>query len=131
MQIITILWYSIFMLTQLLLAALIIIESGNNSNAVGDGGKAIGVLQIHPSVIYDVNKIAKTNYSLDDRKDAEKSKQICTIYLTHYVTAKRLGHEPTAEDFARCWNGGPNGYKKAATDKYWAKVKREMEKMSK
>jgi soluble lytic murein transglycosylase-like protein len=112
----------------ILIAALIAVESAGNPNAIGDGGKAVGILQIHPSVIADVNRIANTNYSLDDRKDAEKSKQICTIYLTHYVTAKRIGHEPTAEDFARCWNGGPNGYKKAATIGYWQKVKREIEK---
>ncbi len=24
------------------------------------------------------------------------------------------------------WNGGPNGYKKKATQKYWLKVKKEL-----
>jgi hypothetical protein len=26
------------------------------------------------------------------------------------------------EDAARNWNGGPNGYRKSATEKYWHKV---------
>ena len=32
----------------------------------------------------------------------------------------------TDEDRARIWNGGPNGYKKQATVKYWKKVKEHL-----
>ncbi|KAJ8037319.1 Lysozyme 1 [Holothuria leucospilota] len=45
-------------------------------------------------------------------------------YMARYATATRLGHQPTCEDFARIHNGGPNGYKKSATDGYWSKVKK-------
>ncbi len=117
----------------LLLAALIAVESGGNNLAVGDGGLAVGCLQIHPCVVADVNRIVKARgvppYTLADRLDREKSKQICVIYLDHYASAKRIGvAETTDEIVARCWNGGPRGYKNPATLNYWQKVKREMER---
>jgi len=34
-----------------------------------------------------------------------------------------------AEDIARIHNGGPNGYKKTATDQYWVKVRAEILKI--
>jgi hypothetical protein len=49
-------------------------------------------------------------------------------YMDRYATAERLGHEPTIEDIARIHNGGPDGYKKSSTDKYWEKVKKLWEK---
>ena len=39
----------------------------------------------------------------------------------------RLGRTPTNEDLARIHNGGPNGYKKTATDGYWKKVKNKID----
>ena len=41
------------------------------------------------------------------------------IYCTHYGLT-------TAEEIARCWNGGPRGMNKEATSYYWEKVKEEM-----
>jgi len=113
-----------------LLAALIAVESGGNPFAVGDGGQAVGCLQIHPSVVADVNRIAgpKTaKYTLSDRLEVEKSKQMCVIYLAYYATEKRIGRPVTDEDRARIWNGGPNGWRKPATVVYWVKVKRALE----
>ena len=110
----------------LLLAALIAVESGGNVRAVGDGGRAVGVLQIHPVTVMDVNRIAGTSYTLADRLCPEKSKAMATIYLTHYASARRMGRPATAEEMARMWNGGPNGHRKPATHRYWAKVKRAM-----
>ncbi len=114
-----------------LLAALMAVESGANPFAVGDGGKAVGCLQIHASVVADVNRIAgpKTApYTLADRLEVMKSKQMCVIYLSYYATEARIGRPVTDEDRARIWNGGPNGWKKDATIPYWNKVKREMER---
>ncbi len=45
-----------------LIAALITVESNGRDNAVGDGGRAIGALQIHKSVVVDVNRIAGISY---------------------------------------------------------------------
>lgn len=101
----------------LLLAALIAVESGGNAHAVGDGGRAVGVLQIHPVVVADVNRIAGTHYTLADRWSPVKSREICTLYLAHYC-----GPGASAEKMARCWNGGPRGHLKPATVGYWRKV---------
>lgn len=114
------------MITSLLLAALVAVESGGNANAIGDSGQAVGVLQIHAAVVNDVNRFAGTNYTQADAKDPEVAQWMCRTYLEHYVTADRLGHTPTSEDFARCWNGGPNGWRKPATLGYWARVRRHM-----
>ena len=105
----------------ILLAALIMVESGGNPDSVGDKGQAVGCLQIWPCVVEDVNRIAGTSYTLEDRKSPAKSRQMCLIYLQHYGKGK------TWEERARQWNGGPNGHKKAATEKYWEKVKREIQ----
>ncbi|XP_071837441.1 lysozyme 1-like [Apostichopus japonicus] len=45
-------------------------------------------------------------------------------YMARYATYARLEHNPTCEDFARIHNGGPNGFKNPATEKYWLRVKK-------
>jgi len=114
-------------MTALLLAALIAVESSGNPAAIGDNGDALGILQIHACVVIDVNRIAKTNYTHRDAFDPEKAREMCRIYLEHYVTERRLGRPPTMADYARVWNGGPNGYRKPATAKYWEKVRSHLE----
>ena len=47
-------------------------------------------------------------------------------YMKRYATEARLGHAPTDEDMARIHNGGPNGYKNAATLDYWRKVQQHL-----
>lgn len=111
-----------------LINALITVESNGNASAIGDNGKAVGVLQIWPSVIKDVNGVSKIKYTNDDRKSKAKSIAICKAYLNWYgkVYQKKTGKVPTNEVYARIWNGGPIGYRKSATIKYWDKVSRHM-----
>lgn len=95
------------------------VESNNNPNAVGDGGRAKGVVQIHPECLIDSNIYGKTNFSLDDRLDSNKSKIICFNYLARY----KKYHKWEFENMARLWNGGRGGIKyPKRTDNYWAKV---------
>ena len=112
-----------------LIAALKIIESNNNPNAIGDNGKAKGILQIHKSVIDDVNRIYKTTYVHDDAYNVTKAVDICKKYLlywgNHYT--KKENKKPTLEVLSRIWNGGPMGYKKNSTIKYWKKVKKYLQ----
>ena len=60
-------------LTELILA-LCLIESSLDPNAIGDGGEAVGILQIHECVILDVvvstaqNTISMTDMILCYRK---------------------------------------------------------------
>ena len=86
----------------------------------GDGGKALGPLQIHRGCWTDV---ARPGESYEDCADLAYSVEVFNRYMARYATKRRLGRMPTAEDKARIWNGGPNGFKKSATDGYWAKVR--------
>ena len=113
---------------QAFVMALIMQESGGNNLAIGDNGAAHGPLQIHKCCVDDVNKYRKAQgwkqYKFpSDCYDRKKSESILTTYLHLYANEKRLGREPTVEDYARIWNGGPNGYKRKATVKYWEKLK--------
>jgi hypothetical protein len=102
------------------IAILAMIESSNQPNAIGDNGKAIGILQIHRSVVKDVNRIYGTNYKWpEDCKDKEKAKDICFKYLSYY------GKDKTPEQLARIWNGGPNGHNSKATIPYLKKFRKE------
>lgn len=96
------------------------VESGGNALAVGDGGKAAGIAQIHAITVRDVNRIAGTNYTLNDRFNVEKSRAIFQLYTEHYAKGK------SDEVKARIWNGGPTGNKKRATIAYWNKIKKHL-----
>ena len=114
------------------IAALISVESGGNDHAIGDNGQAVGCLQIHPCVVEDVNRISGVTpparvFLRSDRTDRGMSVIMCRVYLQHYAVKDRLGREPSLEDLARIWNGGPDGYKKPATKPYWIKVRTAME----
>jgi hypothetical protein len=111
-----------------LILALIAVESGGDLAAVGDNGKALGCLQLHAIYVEDVNRIYKTSYKHEDAYDMNKATDIAVKYLMHYgkVYENKTGHEATYEVLARIHNGGPNGWKKKATLKYWQKVKKEL-----
>ena len=101
------------------LMILMLLESGGDSQAIGDNGLAVGVLQIHPILVEDVNRIANTHFTLEDRYDPSMSQQMALIYFRHY-----LGPRATPEEMARLWNSGPNWKnKRHLTDNYWEKFK--------
>jgi len=120
-----------------LLDAIEWVESKGDANAVGDNGKAVGAFQIHKIYIDDLNRIYKSRhtdkFSTPIRwSDFHRKSKVCSRlmvrdYLRHYATAKRIGREPTLEDMARIHNGGPTGYKKESTKKYWQKIKSRLE----
>ena len=103
-----------------LLSALMFVESGNNDSAHAKGEDAVGCLQIRKTMVDDVNRILKRQgkdyrFTYDDRWLRNKSIQMFDIYCKHYGLT-------TAEEIARCWNGGPRGMDKEATSYYWEKV---------
>ena len=112
-----------------LLEAMIQVESRGVENSVGDkhlGKPSIGVLQIRPIMVREVNRILKKHkikkkYSMDDRYNREYSIEMFYIW--------RFYHHPKASDevVARCWNGGPRGWKRKSTKHYWNKVQKEIE----
>lgn len=113
-----------------LICALIQVESSGNDYEIGDKklkDKAYGCLQIREKCVADVNKAFGTSYRPEDcLGNRELSVWICEKYIGLYATEKRLGRNPTDKDRARIWNGGPDGWKKKSTKKYWEKVKKEL-----
>ena len=97
------------------------VESKNVISAVGDDGEAVGILQIHKIMVDDVNRIVGYDkFGYQDRLNFTRSRQMCRIYLTHYCS------DMSTRDKARCWNGGPTGYKKSCSVSYGTKVMNRM-----
>lgn len=113
-----------------LLTAIEQVESRGNAYAVGDNGKAIGILQIHAACLADVNKAHGTKWRHHQMTDPHLSRLVFHRYLELYATEQRLGRPVTDEDRARIWQGGPNGWKKPETLGYWTKVKTHMKNLS-
>lgn len=105
-----------------LISALIAVESAGRDNAIGDGGRALGPLQIHRGVILDVNRFTGANYRWEQMTNRAQARAVCEAYLRHY------GRGATTEQLARRWNGGPQGDHKPATLQYWRKVEKELSK---
>ncbi len=109
-----------------LVNAIHIVETGGRTGPIkGDGGAALGPLQIHKACWIDANMPDGT---YEDCADLAYAKRVFSRYLARYATERRLGRPVTDEDRARIWNGGPMGYRKKATVKYWEKVKKIMNK---
>lgn len=103
--------------------ALHIVEtSGRTGPIIGDGGAALGPLQIHRAyhadsrVAGDYSRVAELDYS----------KRVATAYLKRYApTAWAAGD---VETLARVHNGGPTGNTKRATIAYWQKIQKHLKK---
>ena len=107
-----------------LIEAMAFIESGGNPNAIGDlnlGTPSVGLLQIRPIMVREVNRILK-NQGLEkrfrnkDRKDSTKSIEMFNIWADTYHL------NSSYEKMARNWNGGPKGYMNKRTEHYWKKI---------
>jgi hypothetical protein len=92
------------------------VESENHSDAVGDGGHARGMYQLHRRYWQDGTRILKVKWNYSLAFKAEKSRRVVKAYLLHYGKGKSL------LDMARIHNGGPNGHKKNATLPYARKI---------
>lgn len=109
-----------------LIAALIVVESGGDWSAVGDGGRAQGGLQMHRAIVTDVNRAYSARFVWPrDARDQETARWICELWLRLQLERiPRLERSP--EIAARMWNGGPRGHLKAATLGYWGKVREHL-----
>ena len=104
-----------------ILSAIIFVESCNNDSAYRANEDAVGCLQIRKCMVNDVNRILKRQkstlrFTYNSRWSRDSSIQMFKIYCNHYDLI-------TAEEIARCWNGGPRGINNPATVGYWEKVK--------
>jgi len=108
-----------------LLSSIIQVESNNNDSAYRASEDAVGCLQIRKCMVDDVNRILRRQksdirFTYDDRWLRNKSIKMFDIYCKHYGLT-------TAEQIARCWNGGPRGMQNEMTAGYWKKVKNQLD----
>ncbi len=119
---------------EILIPLLCMVESSCDPNAVNLDEDAVGVLQIRPILIDDLNRLhkldaVKMSFKLDDRKHVKDSFNICNQYLTYYGNYNRIINNKnlTVEDelvlLARIWNGGPEGHNKESTLVYGEKIR--------
>jgi hypothetical protein len=88
----------------------------------GDGGRAIGSYQIWESYWKDaVDFDPSIGGKYDDVRKKDYAEKIVLAYFQRYT--KNFKSKPTNEQLARIHNGGPTGYKKKATLKYWKSKK--------
>lgn len=98
--------------------AIIQVESGGNPNAVS--GNSCGAMQITPICVAQCNIIlkarkSKKRYSLKDRFNIAKSKEMFLLLQSHYNLENNI------EKAIRSWNGGMK-YTVRGTQKYYNKV---------
>jgi hypothetical protein len=91
--------------------------SGRTGPILGDGGAALGPLQIHRS--YHADSRVAGDYSRV--ADLAYSKRVATAYLKRYAPAAWKAGD--VETLARVHNGGPKGHLKPATKGYGVRVK--------
>ena len=108
-----------------LVEAIIQVESRGDSTAIGDRGWAVGVLQIWPIMVREVNRILEKDgsdirYGYTDRYNVQKSIEMFIIWRDFHHK------NDSNEIISRCWNGGPKGYKRKATLHYWKKVQKAL-----
>ena len=99
--------------------ALHIVETSGRTGAIlGDGGAALGPLQIHRG--YHQDSRVAGDYSRV--ADLDYSKRVVTAYLQRYAPQAWAAGDVTT--LARIHNGGPRGHLKPATKAYGDKVAR-------
>jgi len=108
-----------------LLSAIMYVESSYNDSAYNSYEDAVGCLQIRKTMVDDVNRILRrqksdVRFTYDDRWLRNRSIKMFDIYCKYYGLT-------TAEEIARCWNGGPRGMQNEMTAGYWKKVKNQLD----
>lgn len=103
------------------------VETNNRELAVGDNGKAFGVVQIHKICVDDINRIYGTSYTHEDAFDKNCAEEMFHLYLSAGIKRfKRIyDRDPTEGEIVRMWNGGIyQGYRIKATVKYFRRYKK-------
>jgi len=108
-----------------LLSAIMFVESSYNDSAYNSYEDAVGCLQIRKCMVNDVNRIlsrqkSDLRFTYNDRWLRNRSIKMFDIYCKHYGLT-------TAEEIARCWNGGPKGMQNEMTAGYWERVKSQLD----
>ena len=117
-----------------LVEALVRTESNGNASAVGDHGKAFGILQIHDVMVKDFNRITGNNYRHEDMFNEVKAREVARGVLNFYSKhiEKTMNRKASEKELAFIWNGGAGSWSRVASpisdtkqknlEAYWAKV---------
>lgn len=93
------------------------VETGGRHGAIlGDGGRALGPLQITRAYWRD----SRVRGRYQDCARLDYSKQVFRAYM------RRFAPRGDWQAIARIHNGGPRGHRKAATRKYWLRVQKSL-----
>lgn len=112
-----------------LLIAMMWVESRFDSTAYAKNESAVGVLQIRPIMVREVNRLLKkmdkpNRYTLEDRWSLTKSVEMFNVIRDYY-------HKDSSyETIARCWNGGRRGDRKKSTEVYWQRVQLSIQNLN-
>jgi|688.fasta_scaffold211482_2 hypothetical protein len=117
-----------------LVEALVRTESNGNAAAIGDSGKAFGILQIHDVMVKDFNRITGKNYKHEDMFNEITSREVARGVLNFYSKhiEKTMNRKATEKELGFIWNGGGSSWRRVAApisdtkqknlEAYWAKV---------
>jgi len=110
------------------------VESRGDPHAYNPRDGALGVVQIRIVCVADANRLARLRglderFAPADRTDPASARRLWALYLDHYGREyeKSAGRPPTDEVYARIWNGGPQGWRKASTAPYWRRVRQALQ----
>lgn len=102
-----------------LIAAIHHVETGGRMGPIkGDGGAALGPLQIHRAYWIDSGVAGRYQQCAD----LAYAKQVIRAYMARYCP------HGSNEKIARIHNGGPRGHLRKSTLIYWQKVQAEMDR---
>jgi len=97
------------------------VETGGRVGAIlGDGGRALGPLQIHRGCFKDSGVAGR----YEDVSSLPVARAVMHGYLSRYAPAALASGDWAT--CARVWNGGPKGASKSATLGYWRKVEAKL-----
>lgn len=107
-----------------LIGAMSWVESRDNPNVYNKEENAVGLLQIRPIMIREVNRLleiegSSTRYTHEHAWDKNCSIEIINNWI-------RLNKYYSFEKIARNWNGGYKGIYKTSTIVYWRKVRKAL-----
>lgn len=75
---------------EIMYKAICAVESENDSMAYNRHSGAAGIIQLLPIYVKDVNRIQGTKYTLRDRYNPTKCKEMFEIYQSHYNPNKNI-----------------------------------------
>lgn len=124
------------MVTNLLLAAFVLVESSGNWSAVGDQGRSLGGLQIQPVMVQHYNRATGSKVKHAQVKDRKTAEKIATWYFGY--CQEKYRRPLNAAELYQCWNAGPDAVARKqsrargirAARIYWILCAKESQRMN-